>query len=120
MIDTITQKDLDLHAAWLRGDVSGVRLVSATGIIKIECSLIRADLRGADLRDANLRGADIDFSCWPIWCGSNHVKVDRKIAAQLAAHFCAVDCDDPDYQAARAAVLTFAQSSHRAGDLGLK
>jgi hypothetical protein len=54
-----------------------------------------------------------------LWCGSKGVKVDRKIAAQLAAHFCAVDCDDPDYQAARAAILEFAKTSHRASELGL-
>jgi len=84
----------------------------------------KADLRGADLRLADLSGADLsladlDFSCWPLSCGSKDVKVDRRIAAQLAAHFCVLDCDDPDYQAARAAVLEFAKSSHRAGDLGL-
>ena len=79
-----------------------------------------ADLRGADLRGADLRGADLDYSAWPLWCGSNHVKVDARIAAQLAAHFCALDCEDPGYQAARAAVLEFAKTSHRAEDLGLK
>jgi hypothetical protein len=88
-------------------------------------NLIGADLRGADLIGADLRGADliganIDYSSWPLWCGSNHVKVDQKIAAQLAAHFCALDCDDPEYQVARAAILEFAKTSHRAKDLGLK
>jgi hypothetical protein len=78
-----------------------------------------ADLRNADLRDADLEGANLDFSCWPLWCGSKRVKVDARIAAQLAAHFCALDCDDPAYQAARAAVLEFACTSHRAGELGL-
>ena len=45
--------------------------------------------------------------------------VDRRIAAQIAAHFCVLDCDDADYLAARDAVLAFAKSSHRAQDLGL-
>ena len=45
--------------------------------------------------------------------------VDKRIAAQIAAHFCALDCDDADYLAARAAILDFARTSHRAGDLGL-
>jgi uncharacterized protein YjbI with pentapeptide repeats len=84
----------------------------------------RADLHGADLREAdlygaNLREANLDFSCWSLWCGSRDVTVDRRIAAQLTAHFCALNCDDPDYQAARAALLAFAKSSHRAGELGL-
>jgi len=78
-----------------------------------------ANLRGADLRGANLRGADIDFSCWPLWCGSKVVKVDVRIARQLAAHFCVLDCDDPEYLAAREAILEFAKKSHRANDLGL-
>ena len=164
MITTITQNDLDLHAAWLRGVEGGAQLVTAVGKITVDAdlrgadlsgadliraNLIRAnlsranlryanlseanlsranlseadlsgaDLRGADLIRANLSGANIDFSCWPLWCGSNHVIVDARIAAQLAAHFCALDCDDPAYKAAREALLPFARTSHRAGDLGL-
>ena len=78
-----------------------------------------ADLGGAVLHNADLREADLDYSCWPLWCGSKGVIVDRKIAAQLAAHFCVLDCDDPDYLKAREAILEFAKTSHRAGDLGL-
>jgi hypothetical protein len=43
-----------------------------------------------------------------------------KIAAQLAAHFCVLDCDDPEYQKARKAILKFAKTSHRAEELGLE
>jgi len=78
-----------------------------------------ADLRGADLRGADLRGAHLDYSCLPLWCGSKGMKVDKLIAAQIAAHFCALDCDDADYQAARTAILEFAKTSHRADDLEL-
>ena len=95
-----------------------------------EADLRWADLRCADLTGANLtranltradlRWADLDYSVWPLWCGSNHVKVDAKIAAQLAAHFCAVECDDKEYQKARKAILKFAMTSHRARDLELK
>ena len=79
-----------------------------------------ADLRKADLRYADLRKADLDYSCLPLWCGSRGMVVDRKIAAQIAAHFCALSCDDPDFQKARAAIIDFALTSHRADDLGLK
>ena len=82
--------------------------------------LRRADLRGAYLYEADLRGANVDYSAWPLWCGSNRVKVDARIAAQLAAHFCALDCDDQAYLAAREAVLEFAKTSHRAKELGLE
>ena len=78
-----------------------------------------ADLQGADLQGANLRCADLDYSCWPLWCGSKNVKVDVKIARQLAAHFCVLDCKDKEYVKAREAILAFAKKSHRAGDLGL-
>ena len=79
-----------------------------------------ADLRNADLQYADLRYAYLDYSCLPLWCGSMGMVVDRKIAAQIAAHFCALSCDDPDFQKARAAIIDFALTSHRADDLGLK
>jgi len=79
-----------------------------------------ADLRNADLQYADLRYAYLDYSCLPLWCGSRGMVVDRKIAAQIAAHFCALSCDDPDFQKARAAIIDFALTSHRADDLGLK
>ena len=86
--------------------------------------LHRADLRGADLQRANLRGADlrganIDYACWPLWCGSLGVKVDVRIARQLAYHLCALDCDDPEYIKARNAILDFANRFHRADECGI-
>jgi hypothetical protein len=48
-----------------------------------------------------------------------NVKVNRKIATQLAAHFCVLDCDDQDYIAAKNAIIEFAKTSHRAQDLGI-
>ena len=79
---------------------------------------VRADLRRADLRRADLRGADLDFSCWPLWCGSLAVKVCKRIAVQLAYHFCRLDCDDPEYIAARNAILDFANQFHRVDECG--
>ena len=112
----------NLSGADLRGaDLSGANL---RGADLRGADLSGADLRGADLRGAHLSGADLsganlDFSAWPLCCGSNRVRVDAKLSAQLAAHFCALDCDDPAYQLARAAILDFARTSHRAGDLGI-
>ena len=104
--------EANLRWAILRGaDLRGANLRGA--------NLSEANLRGANLSEANLSEANIDFSCWPLWCGSKNVKVDARIAAQLAAHFCVLDCDDPAYQAAKAAILEFAKTSHRARDLGL-
>jgi uncharacterized protein YjbI with pentapeptide repeats len=122
------QEILQLHREWLDGcengkwaDLSGANLSLAdiSGANLSGANLRGADLRGADLRWADLRGANLDFSCWPLLCGSKGVKVDAKIAAQLAAHFCVLDCKDKGYLAARKAVLKFAKTSHRAEDLGL-
>ena len=132
------QEILAKHTKWLNGEDSGecadlgradlvdANLVGADlgranliGADLVGANLRGANLVGADLRRADLRGADIDVSAWPLWCGSKNVKVDRHIAAQLAAHFCALDCDDPDYQAAREAILEFGKTSHVARYLDL-
>jgi uncharacterized protein YjbI with pentapeptide repeats len=122
------QEILRLHREWLDGCENGkwadlrwanLSLADLSGANLRGADLRGADLSGANLRGADLRGADLDFSCWPLLCGSKGVKVDAKIAAQLAAHFCVLDCKDKGYLAARKAVLKFAKTSHRAEDLGL-
>ena len=76
--------------------------------VKSEANLRGADLRWADLRGANLRGADLrgadlsgadfDFSCWPLWCGSLNVKIDKRIFCQLLYHALRAgqSVDDPE------------------------
>ena len=120
--------DADLSRADLSdADLSGADLswadLSDADLSGADLSV--ADLSGADLSRANLKwadlsGANLDYSCWPLFCGSKKIKIDAKIAAQLAAHFCAVECDDKEYQKARKAILKFAMTSHRARDLELK
>ena len=73
-----------------------------------EADLTGANLTWADLTWANLTRADIDHSVWPIWCGTYNVKVDKNIAAQLAMHFCWLNCDDPEVKAAQKAIKTLA------------
>ena len=84
-----------------------------------EADLHRANLCEADLHRANLCGANIDYACWPLWCGSLGVKVDVRIARQLAYHLCALDCDDPEYIKARNALLPFANQFHRVQECGI-
>lgn len=88
------------------------------------CNLSGLDLgglnfKGANLCDANLCDANIDCACWPLWCGGLHVKIDKRIACQLAYHFCNQDCDDSEYIAARNAILSFANQFHHAEECGL-
>ena len=80
--------------------------------------LRRADLSGADLRGADLRGADLDYSCYPLWCGSLHLKADKRLACQLAYHLCSMQCDDADYIKMRNSILGFANQFHRADECG--
>ena len=119
-------RDADLQGADLRGvDLWGADLQDAnlrdadlSGANLQGADLRGADLQGADLRGVDLQGVDLDFSCWPLWCGSLDVKVDRRIAAQLAYHFCRLDCDDPDYIEARNAIVNFANEFHRVEECG--
>ena len=98
--------DADLRGANLRGaDLRGANLRGA-------------NLRGANLSDANLRGADLDYSCYPLWCGSLHLKADKRLACQLAYHLCSMQCDDADYIKMRNSILGFANQFHRVDECG--
>lgn len=122
----MTQKELkmilDKHKKWLNDEEGGER-ADLRGAV-----LFRADLRGADLRwaylsgvclsETDLREADLDYSCWPLCYGSIDVKVDARIARQLAYHFCRLDCDDPEYLEARKAIAEFANGFHRVDECG--
>lgn len=87
----------------------------------------RADLRGANLRGANLQGANllganIDYSSWPIWCGSICVKVDKRIAVQLLYHTIKAmkSVDDEECKAifTDEKVLKLANQFHRVNECG--
>jgi len=69
----------DLQSADLRNaDLQGANLQSA--------DLRNADLQGANLRNADLRSVNLDFSCWPLWCGSKGVILDDNQIDQLCMH----------------------------------
>ena len=121
----------DLKGANLKGaDLSGADLREAnlrdTNLINTDlrgadlrgADLRGADLRGANLRGANLNGADLDYSCYPLWCGSLHLKADKRLACQLAYHLCSIQCDDADYIKMRNSILDFANQFHRVDECG--
>jgi len=124
-------RDADLRGANLRGaDLRGADLRGADlrGADLRDADLRDADLRGADLRDADLRDAelrgadlrdaDLDFASWPLCCGSLGVKVDVKISAQLAYHFCRIECEDDEVKAAQEALRVLANKFHRVDECG--
>ena len=107
-----------------RGEMEGLLDFDLHRANLCEANLQRANLYGANLREAdlygaNLCGANIDYACWPLWCGSLGVKVDVRIARQFAYHLCALDCDDPEYIKARNALLPFANQFHRVQECGI-
>lgn len=123
---------LDKHKRWLSGKEGGekanLRGANLRGANLCAANLCEADLCEANLREArlcgtclsgaDLHGANLDYSCWPLWCGSLDVKVDARIARQLAYHFCRLDCDDPEYLEARKAIAKFANGFHRVDECG--
>ena len=106
----------DLHGADLHG--ADLRNANLLGADLRNANLLGADLRGANLHGADLRGANLDFSVLPLWCGSLDMKVDARIARQIAYHFCRLDCDDPEYLAAKAMIAPFANKFHRVDKCG--
>lgn len=122
------EERLKLHQKWIRNEPGGIRLEEHGPDLR-EADLWGADLRGADLRgadlwEASLRGADLwgsdlDYACWPLWCGSIGVKVDKRIWCQLAYHLCAVEIDDPDCIRYRNMLLPIANQFHRVEECGV-
>jgi hypothetical protein len=98
--------DADLIGADLIGaDLSGANLHCA--------NLIDANLHNANLSGANLCGANLDLSCLQLWCGSVGIKVDTKIAIQIAYNLCALDCDDDEFISIKNKIKDFANKFHR-------
>ena len=86
----------------------------------LKCANLKsANLRRADFKGANLEGANLDYSCWPLWCGSlRDVQIDKRIFAQLAYHLCRVIVDDDECKAAQRALYPIANQFHRADECG--
>ena len=121
------KKVLDLHQKWRNGEEGGVRAdlrwanlsgANLSGANLSGADLRWANLRWADLSGANLRRADLDFSCFPLWCGGSNFKCDYKLIYQLLAHICTLDFEDTE--GIKELIMPFAVKSHRAKDLRLK
>jgi len=118
----------NLHGADLRyANLRRAQLTNANlyGARLDGANLNYANLVGAVLADVSIKYADFRHtdpwrSSWPLsYDGSMQVRVDRELAAALAAHFCSLDCDDPDYITARDGLLWFARTCKYAGLMGL-
>lgn len=118
-------RNANLYGANLRdADLYGANLIDASlhyanlcGANLRDADLCGANLHGASLRDANLCGANLDFSCLPLWCGSLGMIVDRRIAAQIAYHFCSLVCDDEEVIRLQKLLYSFANTFHLVGEV---
>lgn len=96
---------VERHKKWLAAEPGGARADLRHADLRW-ADLCRTDLRGADLcdadlRGADLRGADLDYSAWPLWCGSLEAKIDKRLACQLLYHTLRAmqSVDDPEVRA---------------------
>ena len=55
-----------------------------------------ADLEGANLEGANLEGAKLDFSVFPLWCGSLGIKTCERFPIQLIYHIARIKIETND------------------------
>ena len=116
-------KILSEHKKWIDTNLTEGKQANLRGANLQDADLQGANLRNANLQDAdlqgaNLQGADLDYNCWPLCCGSFNVIVDKKIAAQLAYHFCRLICDDEEVKASQKALYPLANQFHRVEECG--
>lgn len=99
-------KNIDEHLKWLE-----------------RCGGKQADLQRVDLEGAQLQGADIDYSCWPLWCGGLDVHLDNEQLKQIAYHlvrnglFSNKASDETKEELRK--ILDFANESHLVGMCGV-
>ena len=113
------------YADLIRANLAGANLNRAdlkhanlAGADLTDANLTNANLTNANLTNADLTGADLDFSSFPLWCGSFGIKVNERIAWQLLYHFCRLDCDSKEYITVRTMVAEYANKFHRVDECG--
>ena len=123
---------LKKHLSWINDEPGGEKADLSYADLSYadlrSANLRSADLRSADLRSANLsyadlrsadlRSANLDYSAFPLWCGSFGVKVDIRLGAQLAYHFCRLDTENEDVKKAQKALKILANKFHRVKECG--
>ena len=77
-------RNANLRSANLRN--ADLRYADLSSANLYNADLCYADLCYADLRYADLCNANIDYSCFPLWCGGLDVNIDDRQAAQLLYH----------------------------------
>lgn len=68
-----------------------MRKLSKEKLDILQCHLEWVHFMGEKGKRADLSGADLDNSCWPLWCGATDVKIDDRIVAKLLFHLTRLD-----------------------------
>ena len=79
--------------------------------------LRNADLRGADLRGADLSGTNLDYSCFPLWCGGVDIITCDSLPRMLSAFICSMKVECEETRDIQKLLLDYASKSHRAKDI---
>ena len=108
---------LKKHLSWINDEPGGEKADLSYADLRY-ADLSYANLRYADLSYADLSCADLDYSAFPLWCGSFGVKVDIRLGAQLAYHFCRLDTENEDVKKAQKALKILANKFHRVKECG--
>jgi len=117
---------LKKHKRWIKNEEGGEPADLQRANLRYanlqSADLRSADLRSADLQVANLQGADLqradlldanlDYSCFPLWCGSKGIKLDRRLFLQLLTHICTVEVDDEECKKTQEYLMPLAKQSH--------
>ena len=109
---------LEAHQKYLNNDPSGTKASLCHD------SLSGADLCNANINDTDFVGANLDCSCWPLWCGSLRARIDDHIACQLIYHVCSTIIHSPavndeiKHVMLSQPVIDIANQFHRADECG--
>lgn len=110
--------EADLGEADLR--YANIRYANLRG-----ADLVAAELRNAELRNADLGDVDLDFSSFPLWCGSLDVHIDEHIVIQLLYHllrnvqYSSNISDEMKSRLLKADLIEVANRFHRVDECGM-
>ena len=118
-------KILEEHKKWLKtGNKEGKKANLRYANLRY-ADLRYANLRSADLRYADLRSANLDYSVFPLWCGSLDVHIDDRQATQLLYHlvknflYSKNTSDELKALMSNEAIINKANEFHRINECGL-
>ena len=114
---TITSKELTRilinHKNWIDNGFEENLEKSAKQANLRDADLSHVDLSHTDLRNANVSNTNIDFSTFPLWCGTFDIQSDDlKLVYQLLYHICRIKSTNPELDEIKKLILPYANKTH--------